>query len=66
MTKIREILATGGLSLLATPKQPKVEKLREERLQRLGSSTLDFPIPEEHKRVHAAVIARAWREQRAK
>jgi hypothetical protein len=65
MTKheIREILATGGLSLLATP---KVEKLREERLQRLGSSTLDFPIPEEHKRVHAAVILRAWREQRAK
>ncbi len=61
MTKqeIREIWATGGLSLLATPKQkqPKVEKLREERLQRLGSSTLDRPIPEQY---------RAWREQSAK
>jgi hypothetical protein len=45
---------------------PKVEKLAPEVVpfQRLGISTLGRPIPEEHKRIHDAVIARAWREAR--
>ena len=47
---------------------PRIEKLREEvvPLRRLGLSTLDRPIPEDRKRVHAAAIARAQRAQRAK
>jgi hypothetical protein len=46
---------------------PKIEKLSEERvpLSQLGASTLNRPIPEEHKRIHAAVIARALRDQRS-
>jgi hypothetical protein len=45
---------------------PKVEKLQPETVpfKRLGFSTANRPIPEEYKRVHRAVIARAMREQR--
>ena len=45
----------------------QVEKLAEERvpLTRLGVSTLDRPIPEERKRIHAAVIRRLLRERRS-
>jgi hypothetical protein len=44
---------------------PKVEKLAEETvpLRRLGQSTLDKPIPEERKRIHAAVMRRALRKR---
>jgi hypothetical protein len=45
---------------------PKVEKLTEQvvPLRRLGPSTLDKPIPEEHQRIHRAVLERARRANR--
>jgi hypothetical protein len=45
---------------------PKVEKLAPEivPLAQLGHSTADMPIPEDRLRIHAAVVARALREQK--